>query len=106
MASYPIYIGKKKQDEFIELVSQIGNDNKSTNQGTSYINEEITTKILELIKGITNLSWNHYDCDGKIAFTIRFRNTFADTIQIDGEIYKGVVFGAPYGHLSKYYSLR
>lgn len=45
---------------------------------------------------------NQYDCDGKTATTM----ILDEPIMIDGEKVSKLVYGAPRGHLTKYYSVR
>lgn len=47
-------------------------------------------------------SFNQYDCDGKLATTL----TLNRAIDVDGEMVSKFVFGAPLGHLNKYYTCR
>ena len=47
-------------------------------------------------------SFNQYDCDGKQATTL----TLNQAIDVDGEMISKFVFGAPRGHLTKYYTCR
>lgn len=106
MKNYPIYFNKKQQEQMLSLLEEISEKAKQQNQGTCTIHEDYYEKIREINQKVTSVSANYYDCDGKIAFALKLSNKWTDKISFDGQLIKGFVFGAPHGHLTKYYKLR
>lgn len=106
MMNYSIYFNKKQQEQMTALLDVIAEKAKLQNQGTCTIHEDFYNQIHEINQKITVVSCNYYDCDGRIAFAMILTNNYNNTIKFEGNDYKGFVFGAPRGHLNKYYKLR
>jgi hypothetical protein len=106
MARYPLYFSIKQQALVLDLMDSIRHIVKSEGQGTSSVLHILYTNLKEINPGVSAVSCNYYDCDGRKAFAIKIESVYSDLIDFGGRCYKGFVFGAPNGHLSRYYKLR
>lgn len=103
---FAIYINKSQEEKLRELLEEIGTTAKSQSQGSCTIHEDFYDRIREIVPKVTVVSCNYYDCDGKLAFAIMLTNKYNNPIKMNGSVKKGFAFGAPRGHLEKYFKLR
>lgn len=88
---------------FRELMEKSNGVIESTYENISIVLAYLNTQnwgSWELPKMTINYRCNQYDCEGKQATTM----ILDKMIQVDGEYHSHFVFGAPRGHLSKYYT--
>jgi len=106
MKDNKIYFDENQQEEMFLLLDEISAKAKTQNQGTSTIHFDFFKQIQAINPEITSVSGNHYDCDGKAAFALLLTNKSKSKLIFNGYVCKGFAFGAPIGHLSKYFKLR
>lgn len=102
---YPIYFNETQRKEILYLLESVREIAKAEGQGTCSLLHILYTQIREINPKIKSVSCNYYDCAGRKAFAIKVAGSFTDLIKFDGDVVKGWVFGAPNGHLSKYFKL-
>ena len=106
MSIKKIHFSEAQISQMLVLLDEISAKAKSQYQGNSTVHLDFFKQIQAIHPEITSVSGNHYDCDGKAAFALLLTNKSKSLLNFDNYSVKGFSFGAPHGHLSKYYNLR
>jgi hypothetical protein len=101
-----IHFSSFQVSQMLVLCDEISEKAKTQNQGTSTIHLDYFKQIQSINSLITSVSGNYYDCDGKPAFALLLTDASKSLLVFDGYVCKGFAFGAPIGHLSRYFKLR